>query len=123
LGMQLGIARLCLDCDEVHDQERCPACASEAFAFLTRWVRPAPSGKRTKASPPADQQRETVEKLDAYRQLVKGEDQGSRAARFLRNGAMLLATIGLARWGWQQSRGQTDDIVRSKKEPPGTRPR
>jgi hypothetical protein len=117
--MQLGIARLCLDCDEVHDQERCPACASEAFAFLTRWVRPAPSGKRTKASLPADQQRETMEKLDAYRQLVKGDDHSSRAARFLRNGAMLLATIGLARWGWQQTR-QADDSVRSKTEPPST---
>ena len=32
--MKLGVARLCLDCDEVHDEERCPTCASEVFAFL-----------------------------------------------------------------------------------------
>ena len=29
---------MCLDCEEVHEQQRCPVCASEAFAFVTRWV-------------------------------------------------------------------------------------
>ena len=36
--MQLNVARLCLDCEEVHDAQRCPVCASETFAYLTRWV-------------------------------------------------------------------------------------
>ena len=36
--MQLRTARLCLDCDELHEQQVCPVCASEAFAFVTRWV-------------------------------------------------------------------------------------
>lgn len=36
--MQLGVARLCLNCEEVHDAETCPACASENYAYLTRWV-------------------------------------------------------------------------------------
>jgi hypothetical protein len=127
--MQLGIARLCLDCDEVHDKERCPACASEAFAFLTRWVRPAPSAKRPAAPKPLEQPPETIEKVEAYRQLVQGEDKTTGTARLLRNGAMLLATIGLARWGWQQSQGRPDDKVRPKSDdggrpkaepPPGT---
>ena len=39
--MQLRVARLCLDCDEIHDSQQCPVCASEAFVYLTRWV-PAP---------------------------------------------------------------------------------
>ena len=39
--MQLRVARLCLDCEDVHEAEQCPVCASESFAFLTRWV-PAP---------------------------------------------------------------------------------
>jgi hypothetical protein len=36
--MQLREARLCLDCEELHDGQQCPICASESFAFLTRWV-------------------------------------------------------------------------------------
>ena len=36
--MQLNMARVCLDCEEIHDSRRCPVCASETFAFLTRWV-------------------------------------------------------------------------------------
>ena len=37
-AMQLRTARLCLDCEELHEQQVCPVCASEAFAFITRWV-------------------------------------------------------------------------------------
>ena len=36
--MQLRTARLCLDCEELHEENTCPVCASEMFAFLTRWV-------------------------------------------------------------------------------------
>jgi hypothetical protein len=36
--MQLNLARLCLNCEEVHDARHCPQCASETFAYLTRWV-------------------------------------------------------------------------------------
>ena len=39
--MQLRVARLCLDCEELHDAQQCPVCASQSFAYLTRWV-PAP---------------------------------------------------------------------------------
>ena len=39
--MQLRRARLCLNCEEVHDAMQCPLCASETFVYLTRWV-PAP---------------------------------------------------------------------------------
>ena len=48
--MQLRVARLCLDCEEVHDGNHCPVCASEAFAFLSRWV-PTPE-RRTARRPP-----------------------------------------------------------------------
>jgi hypothetical protein len=37
-GMQLRVARLCLDCEELHDAQQCPVCASESFAYLTRWI-------------------------------------------------------------------------------------
>jgi len=36
--VQLTTARLCLNCDEVHDAQACPACASETFVYLTRWI-------------------------------------------------------------------------------------
>lgn len=36
--MKLPTARLCLNCEEVHDAQTCPLCASERFVYLTRWV-------------------------------------------------------------------------------------
>ena len=36
--MQLRVARLCLDCEEVHAEERCPRCISEHYALLTTWL-------------------------------------------------------------------------------------
>jgi hypothetical protein len=53
--MQLRVARLCLDCEDVHDSQQCPVCASETFAYLTRWV-PAP--ERRNQPRPADGQRD-----------------------------------------------------------------
>jgi len=32
--MQLRTARLCLDCEELHQDQQCPNCASEAFVYL-----------------------------------------------------------------------------------------
>jgi hypothetical protein len=36
--MQLRNARLCLDCEELHTEQQCPICASESFAYVSRWV-------------------------------------------------------------------------------------
>ncbi len=36
--MQLHTARLCLDCEELHEEEQCPVCASLAFGYIARWV-------------------------------------------------------------------------------------
>ena len=36
--MQLRLARVCLNCEEVHDAQLCPVCASETYAFLKKWV-------------------------------------------------------------------------------------
>ena len=54
--MQLTTARLCLNCEEVHDAQSCPACASETFMYLTRWVphsrrEPRPA-RSPRAAPP-----------------------------------------------------------------------
>lgn len=36
--MQLRVARLCLDCEELHTDNSCPRCASESYGFLSTWL-------------------------------------------------------------------------------------
>lgn len=36
--MQLRVARLCLDCEELYAGSHCPVCASERYAFLSNWL-------------------------------------------------------------------------------------
>jgi len=52
--VQLRVARVCLDCEEIHDLQQCPVCASETFAYLSRWV-PAPERRKGRESAPADE--------------------------------------------------------------------
>ena len=40
MSIPLENARLCLDCDTVFEEQRCPSCSSETFFPLGRWVRP-----------------------------------------------------------------------------------
>jgi hypothetical protein len=49
--MKLQRARLCLDCEELHEEQQCPVCASAVFAFVTRWV-PARE-RRPQPGPPS----------------------------------------------------------------------
>ena len=48
--MQLRVARLCLDCEELHTGDSCPICASERYAFLSMWL---PSEERRRWRRPA----------------------------------------------------------------------
>lgn len=34
MHIPLNIARLCLDCDTVHNENQCPICTSKQFLFL-----------------------------------------------------------------------------------------
>lgn len=45
--MNLRIAKLCLDCDEVMDEEvsACPVCASRSLIPLVNYVKPLPQLK------------------------------------------------------------------------------
>jgi hypothetical protein len=88
--MQLRNARLCLDCEEVHEAQQCPLCASETFVFITRWV-PAPERRqKPRTGPPP-----SPESVDTYRELL-GPEQESAGWRFVKRGAVGLALFGIA---------------------------
>ena len=95
--MKLGVARLCLDCDEVHDQERCPTCASEVFAFLTRWV-PRSNGRLAQPARPSPERPE----LEAYRQITGIERNGGKGRLFVRS-VLGLGVLGIAGWLWRRT--------------------
>ena len=80
--MQLRVARLCMDCEEVHDQQVCPVCASETFAYVSRWV-PAPERR---AAP-------RVEGNGAKPPVSRG--------RKVAYGALGLTLAGVAGWWWK----------------------
>jgi hypothetical protein len=116
--MQLRNARLCLDCEEVHESQQCPLCASETFVFITRWV-PAPERRqkpRAATPPPAP------DTLDTYREMLSPEPQDGAGWRFVKRGALGLALFGVA--GWMLKRNTRPDEApesRDDREPrPGT---
>jgi hypothetical protein len=94
--MQLRDARLCADCDEVHDAQECPHCASERFSYLSRWV-PLPADRlrpRPTTSPQAE----------VYRQLINPDaSANSRGSWRARHGVMGFAAVGVLGWLWQSA--------------------
>jgi hypothetical protein len=99
--MQLRTARLCLDCEEIHDLQQCPLCASESFAYITRWI-PAPVADRRSRPRPATP---PSEELTAYARLA-GTDGSSKKGRTLSRGLAGLAVAGVVGWIWNRSRNQ-----------------
>ena len=107
-GMQLRNARLCLDCEEVHDAQQCPSCASETFAFITRWV-PAPERRDRVRQPEPPRPAE----LQAYRTLLDANHKNNAHGwRIVRQGAVGLALVGVAGWLWKAG-----GASRSEKDP------
>ena len=76
--MQLRSARLCLDCEVLHEDPQCPACASEAFVYLTRWI-------------PVDDRK-------TRKRTVPRPAATPRVASFVTGGAVGLAVLATARW-------------------------
>jgi hypothetical protein len=89
--MQLRNARLCLDCEEVHDAPQCPLCASEMYVPITRWV-VAPERRAPSHSEPSSS------RAEIYRALIEGEKLPSRTRRLLKGGALGVAALGVLGW-------------------------
>jgi hypothetical protein len=81
--MQLRTARLCLDCEEVHESQECPVCLSEAGVYLTRWI--PPEERRTRRFPSA----------------IKVTPVARDPARWVKRGVFGLAVLAASRWLWQ----------------------
>jgi len=82
--MQLRDARLCLDCEEIHDEPHCPLCASEAFTYVSRWV---PTAERRPARP-------RVPTAPVEHEAAAPR----RVSRLVTGGAVGLAMLATARW-------------------------
>lgn len=96
-------ARLCLDCEEVHDEQHCPVCSSESFAFVTRWVTPSDAltaDSTPRAGRPPDQIDRREQQVDVYRQLLNPPPPTNRG-KMVAGGALGLALLGVARMIWR----------------------
>jgi hypothetical protein len=111
--MQLRSARLCLDCEEVHEAQQCPVCASESFAAMTRWV---PTAERRGRPRP-----NVAPEAAAYRAFAA--DTGpSRGRQLLKRGALGLTAVGVIGWllrGKPIAKAPADDQApRGQAKPP-----
>jgi hypothetical protein len=107
--MRLDIARLCLDCNEVHDAERCVVCGSEAFAYLTRWI--PTTEQRTLPRPT------TSPEADVYRKLIAPERTPKRGRLLTGSALGVTAVAAVVGWLWRSSQGRSEgetlDVERS----------
>ena len=86
--MQLRVARLCLDCEELYVGDHCPVCASEHYAFLSTWL---PSEERRRWRRPGrksgSQKPGLFDALKRFLRRAFGEDELEPASRTLRTRA------------------------------------
>jgi hypothetical protein len=120
--MQLRSARLCLDCDEVHDAQQCPQCASETFAFITRWV-PVPDRPDRPPQRPRALEVASPDALGAYREMLNPGEQRGGTWRTVRRGAVGLALFGIAGWIWRQNNRQGSEPGRATDDEPSNQQR
>jgi hypothetical protein len=112
VAMRLDDARLCLDCEEIHDERECPACGSEAYAFLKRWIKTTGNGSERRhevvhAAPappgPTVRQPPTGDQLDVWRRIVEGRPAPPGKGKLVVRGLVGLAAMGLAGWAWTRT--------------------
>ena len=114
--MRLDDARLCLDCEEIHQEQECPACGSEAFAFLTRWIQSTAPRPKKPLAPDAThpQSAQAAETLAAWREITDGgaeggADNSGRGKKVVTRSLLGLAAMGIAGWAWAKTSPSKDD--------------
>jgi len=108
--MQLHTARLCFNCEDVHDQPICPACGSDSFAYISRWI---PASER----PARVLERPSQDTAETYRQLLDTTRQTSGAKRWMTGGMVGLAAITMAGWAWRRKAAARGDAIASTIKP------
>jgi len=99
--MQLHVARLCLDCEELHEQQTCPVCSSESFVYISKWV-PAPERR---ARPRALPSHETA---NIYQELLDRNAGSPSSGRWLKRGVLGVAAVGMLGWAWRRKAAPRD---------------
>src|SRR4051812_40258669 len=95
--MQLHVARLCLDCQEIHAGPLCPACSSQTYAPLSRWI-PAEERRARPRAPDAEDAAET------YRRLLNANTNLKAGSRWPRRIAFAVAAASVGGWLWHRPR-------------------
>jgi len=94
--MQLHVARLCLDCEEVHEQQTCPVCSSESFVYISRWV-PAPERRTRPREVPSH------ETANIYRELLDRNTEAPTSRRWLKRSVLGVAVVSMLGWAWRRN--------------------
>jgi hypothetical protein len=92
--MQLHVARLCLDCQEVHAEAHCPVCTSASFAPLSRWIPAQERRIRPRGT--------TDEAADALKRLLESKPTQARS-KWPGRTAAVVATLGIGGWLWRRA--------------------
>jgi len=69
--IDLQRARLCLDCEMIFDGPQCPACTSETFVPITRWIRPTDRKVIERHPSPAPRIAPPPARLSTPKQILK----------------------------------------------------
>ncbi len=95
--MQLRVARLCLDCEELHTEDRCPRCISEHYAMVSTWL-PVEERRRFRrpARTPAAPRHGVAAILDKLVRWFKGGEIIEAPERWATRRSDQIASMGIA---------------------------
>jgi hypothetical protein len=99
--MQLRYARLCLNCEEIHTASHCPVCASESFAYVSRWI---PPGERRTETRKSQQQQPQQQQPPPSAAPPGSMPVAPNRMRWVKRGAAGVAVVAASRILWQLSR-------------------
>lgn len=97
MKLPLSEARICLECDTIHDLQSCPECGSATFYFLSNWIRPRRPPVQEEQAPPPE---------TPLQQMLKPKKKGHILRNTALAGAGLIAAYTLL---FKPSKKKTED--------------